>query len=154
MKFFAILSAAVVSVSAATIAPRSGTPMTQAAAQAKLLAAGIHASSSGGCTTKSNPSCTSYSGILSGTVNKVIALKKACGCTITITGGTEVGHHDGRRSHSKGFKVDIRHASGIDAYVKKTYKKIGTRGDGSPQWRSSAGDIYADEDNHWDVTYL
>lgn len=36
MKFFAILSAVVASVSAATVVPRTGTPMTQAAAQSKV----------------------------------------------------------------------------------------------------------------------
>ena len=37
MKFFAILSAVAVSVSAATVVPRTGTPMTQAAAQSKVI---------------------------------------------------------------------------------------------------------------------
>jgi hypothetical protein len=42
-----------------------------------------------------NPKCTSYEGILSGTVDSVITLKKASGCDLVITGGTEVGHAGG-----------------------------------------------------------
>ncbi|KAJ1309634.1 hypothetical protein OPQ81_006402 [Rhizoctonia solani] len=153
MKFVAIVSAVAASVAAASVVQRSGTPMTQAAAQSKLEAAGIYASSTGGCTTKSNPTCTSYDGILSGTVDNLITLKKACGCAITITGGTETGHASGTYSHANGYKVDIRHASGIDAYVKNSFTKIGNRGDGYPQWKSAAGNIYCDEGSHWDVTY-
>ncbi|EUC62811.1 peptidoglycan-binding domain 1 protein, putative [Rhizoctonia solani AG-3 Rhs1AP] len=119
-----------------------GTPMTQATAQAKLEAAGISASSTGGCTTKSNPKCTSYDGILSGTVDSLLTLKKASGCAITITGGTEVGHASGTYSHANGYKVDIRHNSGIDAYIKNSFTKIENRGDGYPQWKSAAGNIY------------
>ena len=38
--------------------------------------------------TRSKPTCTSYEGILSGTASGVIAFKRACQCSITITGGT------------------------------------------------------------------
>ena len=30
---------------------------------------------------------------------------------------------------------------------------IGLRGDGYPQYRSGAGNVYADEGSHWDVTF-
>ncbi|KAB5595607.1 putative effector protein [Ceratobasidium theobromae] len=152
MNFIVILSTLVASATASVVG-RSGAHMTQAAAQAKLEAAGVYASSSGGCTSKSNPKCTSYDGILSGTVDNVITLKNACSCAITITGGTEVGHASGTYSHANGYKVDIRHASGIDEYVKSKFTKIGNRGDGYPQWKSAAGNIYCDEGTHWDVTY-
>ncbi|MEU0359704.1 hypothetical protein [Streptomyces cyaneofuscatus] len=33
------------------------------------------------------------------------------------------------------------------------FTSIGTRGDGARQYRSGSGNIYADEGNHWDVTY-
>ncbi|CAE6516736.1 unnamed protein product [Rhizoctonia solani] len=153
MKFVAVLSTIVASVAAASVVQRSGTHMTQAAAQKKLEAAGIYASSTGGCTSKSNPKCTSYDGILSGTVDSVITLKKACNCAITITGGTETGHASGTYSHANGYKVDIRHSSGLDAYIKNSFTKIGNRSDGYPQWKSAAGNIYCDEGNHWDIIY-
>ncbi|KAG8774687.1 hypothetical protein FRC12_001873 [Ceratobasidium sp. 428] len=153
MKFIAVLSAVVASVSAAALAPRTGSPMTQSAAAAKLSAAGISASSSGGCTSKSNPTCTSYDGILSGTVDSVITLKNASGCSIIITGGTETGHASGTYSHANGYKVDLHHNSCLDNYVHNSFSKIGNRGDGYPQWKSAAGNIYCDEGSHWDVTY-
>ena len=45
---------------------------------------------------RSNPTCTSYDGILSGTVDGVITLKNASGVSsLIITGGTEVGPRQG-----------------------------------------------------------
>jgi len=91
---------------------------------------------------------------LSGTVDGAITLKGACGCSITITGGTETGHASGTYSHANGYKVDIKKdASGIDTYVHNAFSKIANRGDGYPQWQSAAGNIYCDEGTHWDVTY-
>ena len=150
------------------------TALTQSQAQSKLQAAGIYASSSGGCTTRSNPSCTSYDGIREDTVDGAITLKKACGCSLTITGGTEVGHASGTYSHYNGYKLDFAKASGINSYVTNTFTKIANRGDGYPQWKAASGNIYCvsnnssclrhlfdillilvfkDEGNHWDVTF-
>ena len=125
---------------------RSGTPLTQAEAARRLTAAGISSSSSGGCTNKNNPRCTSYSGLLSGTVKGAITLKNACDCTLVITGGTETGHarQDDRdaKSHWRGFKLDFKKNAKLNKYVKDTFKKIKDRGDGYPQWQSAAGNIY------------
>ncbi|ESK85108.1 peptidoglycan-binding domain 1 protein [Moniliophthora roreri MCA 2997] len=132
----------------------SRTPLSQAQAEARLIPQGITASSTGRCTTRSNPSCTSYEGILSGTVDGVVGLKQAAGVSsLTITGGTEVGHAGGPYSHSKGCKVDIRHSSQLDNYIKTTFTKMTNRGDGYPQWRDAKGNTYCDEGHHWDVTY-
>jgi len=123
--------------------PLSGTHLTQSQAEARLKANGITASSSGGCTTRSNPRCTSYEGILSGTVDGVITLKKASGVgSLVITGGTEVGHASGTYSHYNGYKVDVRHSSVLDNYIKTQFKKIENRSDGYPQWKASSGNIY------------
>lgn len=121
---------------------RSGTKLTQAQAASKLKAAGISASSSGGCTSKSNPSCTSYDGVYSGTVDGAITLKKACGCDVLITGGTETGHASGTYSHANGYKFDFHKNTKLNNYIKNTFTKIGTRGDGYPQWKSAAGNVY------------
>ncbi|KAF9522940.1 hypothetical protein CPB83DRAFT_863681 [Crepidotus variabilis] len=149
----AILLCAIVTSATASLVPKSGSPLTQAQAQSRLQAAGIYASSSGGCTAKSNPTCTSYDGILSGTVDGAITLKGACGCAITITGGTETGHAAGTYSHANGYKVDIAKDTGINNYVHSAFTQIANRGDGYPQWQSAAGNIYCDEGTHWDVTY-
>jgi len=128
--------------------------LTQAQAEARISEAGISVFSSGNCSDKSNCKCTSLDGILSSTVDGIITLKVASGASITITGGTEVGHAGGTRSHANGFKLDIRHNSVIDAYIKEHFEKIADRGDGYPQWQSAAGNLYCDEGNHWDITYI
>ncbi|KAF8647972.1 hypothetical protein AX16_006420 [Volvariella volvacea WC 439] len=157
MKFvaiFAISAALVASAVASPIEERSGTPLTQAQAEARLIPQGITASSSGGCTTRSNPSCTSYEGILSGTVDGVITLKRAAGVSsLVITGGTEVGHASGTYSHYNGYKVDVRHSTQLDNYIKTAFTRIANRGDGYPQWQAASGNIYCDEGSHWDITY-
>lgn len=139
----------------AMLASATGTPLTQAQAEARLIPNGITASSTGSCTDRNNPRCTSYQGILSGTVDGVIALKKAAGISsLVITGGTEVGHGRSQYSHSNGYKVDVRHQTGLDNYIKTTFSRIANRGDGYPQWRAPSGNLYCDEGSHWDITYF
>ncbi|KAH7027300.1 uncharacterized protein B0I36DRAFT_137164 [Microdochium trichocladiopsis] len=141
--------------SAATLnpSPRSGTKLTQSQAASRLSAAGITSYSSGGCTDRTNPTCTSYEGVYSGTVDGAVTLKGACGCALVITGGTETGHASGTYSHANGYKFDFRKNTQLDAYVKNSFTRIADRGDGYAQWKSAAGNIYCDEGNHWDVTY-
>jgi len=129
------------------------TKLTQAQAASQLSAAGITWSSSGNCTTRSNPTCTSFDQINQSTVTGVITLKHASGCAINITGGTEVGHASGTYSHYNGYKVDVSHNSCIDGYIHTAFTRIGNRGDGYPQWQAASGNIYCDEGTHWDITY-
>ncbi|MGW4277114.1 hypothetical protein ACWEGQ_33310 [Streptomyces seoulensis] len=136
----------------APAADASGTKMSQSAAASKLSAAGITWSSSGHCTTRSNSTCTSFDQINSGTVDAMVTLKRASGCAINITGGTEVGHASGTYSHYNGYKVDTSHNSCLDSYVKNSFTYIGLRGDGYPQWQAASGNLYCDEGNHWDIT--
>lgn len=116
--------------------------LTQAAAQSRLQAAGISASSSGGCTSPSGSTCTSYEGVRENTVAGAITLKGACGCTVTVTGGTEVGHASGTYSHANGYKFDFAKNSGLNSYITTAFTKIGNRGDGYPQWQAASGNIY------------
>ncbi|AHH95146.1 hypothetical protein [Kutzneria albida] len=151
------LAAAALALSATAVTAQAApavTKLSQSQAASQLSAAGVTWSSSGGCTTRSNPHCTSFDQINSSTVSGVVTLKRASGCAINITGGTEVGHASGTYSHYNGYKVDIAHNSCIDSYVKNSFSYIGLRGDGYPQWKSSAGNLYCDEGNHWDVTYV
>jgi hypothetical protein len=151
------LTASAATVAFATIGTASAsvevTKLSQSAAASQLSAAGVTHSSSGNCTTRSNPTCTSYEQINQSTVSGVITLKHASGCAINITGGTEVGHASGTYSHYNGYKVDITHNSCIDSYIKNSFSYIGLRGDGYPQWQAGSGNLYCDEGNHWDITY-
>jgi len=92
---------------------------------------------------RNNPTCTSYEGILSGTVDGVITLKNASGASsLVITGGTEVGHASGTYSHYNGYKVDVRHTTTLDNYIHTAFTRIANRSDGYPQWQAASGNIY------------
>ncbi|MEU4197273.1 hypothetical protein AB0E69_35615 [Kribbella sp. NPDC026611] len=129
------------------------TKLTQSQAASILSAAGITWSSSGNCTNRNNSTCTSFDQINDSTVYGVRTLKQASGCAINITGGTETGHASGTYSHWNGYKVDISKYTCVGNYIHNTFTRIADRGDGYPQWRSGAGNIYADEGSHWDITY-
>ena len=129
--------------------PRSGVKLSQAEAASRLRAAGISSSSSGGCTDKNKKTCTSYEGVYSGTVDGAITLKKACGCSLVITGGTETGHASGTYSHANGYKFDFRKNADLNSYVTGTFSRIADRGDGYPQWKSKAGNIYCVSFSHF-----
>jgi hypothetical protein len=137
--------------SAAIAAPASA--ITQSSAASQLSAAGITWSSSGGCTTRSNSTCTSFDGVRQPTVDGAITLKRASGCGLNITGGTEVGHASGTYSHYNGYKFDFARTTCLTSWIHGTYTYIGLRGDGAPQYRAGSGNVYADEGSHWDVTF-
>ncbi len=147
------LFAAVTTLVAVSSPAMAVTKLTQAQAASQLSNAGVTWSSSGNCTNRYNSTCTSFEQINQSTVSGVITLKNASGCSINITGGTEVGHASGTYSHYNGYKVDVTHRTCIDSYIHNAFTRIGNRGDGYPQWRSAAGNVYCDEGSHWDITY-
>ncbi|MEU1802284.1 hypothetical protein [Streptomyces sp. NPDC019937] len=138
----------------ASPADASGTKLTHAQAASRLRAAGISWTSSGHCSNRNNRHCTSFTQINSGTVKGITTFKQSSHCAITITGGTETGHASGRYSHWNGYKVDIAPTSCVTNYIKRNFRYVGRRGDGAPMYKSSAGNIYARESSHWDITYL
>lgn len=147
--------AAVATAGALALAPDAlaVTKLSQSSAASQLSSAGITWSSSGGCTTRSNSTCTSFDQINQTTVSGVITLKRASGCAVNITGGTEVGHASGTYSHYNGYKVDITKYACVGSYITGTFTRIANRGDGYPQWRAASGNVYCDEGSHWDITY-
>ncbi|GAA1284717.1 hypothetical protein [Saccharothrix xinjiangensis] len=124
------------------------TKLTHAQATSRLRAAGISWTSSGGCSDRYNSTCTSFEQVNLPTIQGAETLKRATGCALTITGGTETGHASGTYSHWNGYKLDYRLSSCLDSYVKNTFTSIG-----GSKWRSGSGNIYYLEGNHWDVTY-
>ncbi|KAB8141844.1 hypothetical protein F8S13_17045 [Chloroflexia bacterium SDU3-3] len=131
----------------------SGTKLTHAQATAKLSAAGITWSSSGGCSNRNNATCTSFEQINSGTIDSIIVFKNASGCAVNITGGTETGHASGTYSHWNGYKVDISISTCVNNWITSAYTYIGVRSDGAAMYQSAAGNIYAREGSHWDILY-
>ena len=129
------------------------TKLSDASAASQLAASGISRSSSGGCTTRSVSTCTSYEQINQETVSGIKTFRSISGCAITITGGTEVGHASGTYSHYNGYKVDISVTTCVSNYITSHYAYSGTRSDGTPLYTAPSGNVYAKEGSHWDITY-
>jgi hypothetical protein len=127
--------------------------VSQASAAAQFSAAGVGWTSSGGCTNPNNSTCTSFEGIRQATIDGGITLKNASGCGLTITGGTETGHAGGTYSHATGYKLDFSRTTCLTSWIHGTYTYIGLRSDGAPMYEAGSGNVYADEGNHWDVTF-
>ncbi|MFC9295104.1 hypothetical protein ACFTWH_18630 [Streptomyces sp. NPDC057011] len=127
--------------------------ISHATATSMFRQVGITWSSSGNCSDRNNPTCTSFEQLNLATAQGAQTLKRATGCALNITGGTETGHASGTYSHWNGYKLDYAKGTCVTNYIKGTFTYIGLRGDGAPQWKSGSGNIYADEGNHWDVLY-
>lgn len=140
-------------ISGATDA-NAATKISHATATSMFRSSGITWSSSGGCSDRNNPTCTSFEQLNLDTAKGAQTLKSATGCALNITGGTETGHAGGTYSHWNGYKLDYAKSTCVTNYIKNTFSYIGARpGDGAPQWKSGSGNVYADEGSHWDVIY-
>jgi hypothetical protein len=124
------------------------TKLTHAQATSRLRAAGITWSSSGNCSNRNNPTCTSFEQVNLATIQGAETLKSASGCALNITGGTETGHASGTYSHWNGYKLDYSLGTCVGNYIRSHFTFIGGN-----KWRSGSGNIYFLESNHWDVTY-
>lgn len=129
-------------------------PMRQQVAGALLHEAGLRWISSGHCTRRRNPHCTSFDGLRPSTLDGVLRLKEASRCRLVISGGTERGHAGGQFSHGAGYKLDILPNRCINRFVRHHYQRIHRRGDGAALYRTVGRSLYAREPSHWDVTFL
>lgn len=148
-----ILAIGALCVASVLLIASPATAVTQSSAESQFRAAGISWTSSGGCTDRTNSTCTSFDGIRQATIDGAKTLKSASGCALTITGGTEVGHASGTYSHANGYKLDFSLTSCLTSYVQNTFTYQGQRSDGAALYRSASGNDYAKEGNHWDVTF-
>ncbi|MFF2960626.1 hypothetical protein ACFVT1_17315 [Streptomyces sp. NPDC057963] len=157
-----LLSTRTLIAAAASVLLMAGT--AQAAAPAKYAKhtdaaavfkkAGVTWTSSGKCSDWNKKSCTSFTRINKASVAGVIAFKKISGCQVVITGGTEVGHTPGTYSHRNGYKTDIStKVPCVNNYIKRKFAKAGKRSDGAALYKSPAGNVYANEGSHWDITH-
>ncbi|MEU7911532.1 hypothetical protein [Microbispora bryophytorum] len=139
----------------------AGERIGHARAAGLLLDAGVRWKSTGDCADRRRPYCTSLEAIRYGTLMRTVDLRRGSGCPVTVTGGTETGHADGRYSHGEGYKVDLAHNRCLDAYVTRTYRYWRIRGDGAALYHASPSaapsdvraDVWADEPTHWDVLF-
>lgn len=126
----------------------SGPTLTDKEARAKLKAAGIGF----------NADCpkTCLDGVSQETVDKAIALKKKCSCTVVVSGGTEGGHSgSGPGTHAGGDKLDFSTISSLTAYIEGNFDPF-VQCHGVRCFRDPAnGAIYAEEvgPSHWDVCF-
>jgi hypothetical protein len=124
------------------------TKLTHAQATSRLRSSNITWSSSGGCSDRNNPTCTSFEQVNLATIQGAQTLKSASGCALNVTGGTETGHASGTYSHWNGYKLDFSLSTCLGNYIRGNFTSIGGN-----KWQSGAGNIYFLESNHWDVTY-
>ena len=148
-----LLGALLLALAGLVALPGAASAVTHSSAASQFSAAGISWTSTGGCSDRYTSTCTSFEGIRQATIDGAITLKRASGCSLLITGGTETGHASGTYSHWNGYKLDFSRTSCLTSWIHNTYTYIGVRGDGAPQYQAASGNVYADEGNHWDVTY-
>ena len=74
------------------------TKLTHAQATSRFSSSGITWSSSGGCSNRNNPTCTSFDQLNLTGAQGAQTLKSAT-CALRITGGTETGRAGGTYSH-------------------------------------------------------
>ena len=61
---------------------------SHSAALTQIQSVGIGISSSGGCSNRANPTCTSLEQVRCNVIRCLKTLKTSSGCPITVTGGT------------------------------------------------------------------
>ncbi|MCW2865516.1 MAG: hypothetical protein JWP48_7224 [Actinoallomurus sp.] len=129
-------------------------PLHHAEAGSFLRAAGLRWISSGHCTRRTNPHCTSFDGLRPATLDGVLRLREASRCGLVISGGTERGHARSEFSHGRGYKLDILPNRCLNRFVRHSYQRIHTRGDGAALYRAAGRSLFAREPSHWDITFL
>ncbi|WP_443058158.1 peptidoglycan-binding domain-containing protein [Streptomyces sp. JWR5-1] len=130
-----------------------GSKLTHSQATSMFRSAGINWSSSGNCSNRNVSTCTSFDQLRRTSAEGIVTLKRASGCSIHLTGGTETGHASGTYSHWNGYKLDFATYGCISNYITGNFSFIGYRGDGAAQYKAASGNIYARESNHWDATF-
>src|SRR4051812_26189830 len=136
----------------ATPALAAGPPLTQLQATFALTSVGVTWTSSGVCSDRNRPSCTSFEGIRAETIDGVRTLRTASGCPVNISGGTETGHTAGTYSHWNGYKVDISHNACIAGYITSRFRALGHTSWGN-RYQAKSGNVYTDEGSHWDIVF-
>ncbi|MDN3354488.1 hypothetical protein [Actinomadura sp. DC4] len=129
-------------------------PLRQQEASALLRIAGLRWISSGHCTRRSNPHCTSLDGLRPSTLDGVLQFREASRCGLVISGGTERGHSRGGLSHGAGYKLDVLPSHCVNRYVRHHYQRLHRRGDGAAVYRAPGRSLFAREPSHWDITFL
>jgi hypothetical protein len=109
----------------------------------------------GPCTTGQTSGCTNLNDLPVTTVTGLEDLQKECGCSLTISGGTEGGH----ASHGPNLPpVDLRFNSALDGYILDNQVSTVQQTPLGPIYTSKVGDrnaTFLKESNppHWHVVF-
>ncbi|WDZ85823.1 hypothetical protein [Micromonospora cathayae] len=152
-RLFTFVVATVAAVGAALGLASPAFAISHSSAASQLRAAGISWTSSGNCSDRNNPTCTSFEGVRQATIDGIITFKRASGCAVTITAGTETGHSGGTYSHWNGYKLDIALSTCVQNYVSTYYTYVGYISGFGYQYRAPSGNLYTKEGSHWDILF-
>ena len=109
-------------------------------------------SSTGNCTDQTNASCTSLQGVQPATLLKLSELRQTCGCSLNITGGTEVGHGTNPDNvHTQGAAIDFNKNPQLNAAIQAggTATTVSVGGGQAAAIRAADGTLFIDEGTHW-----
>jgi hypothetical protein len=90
-------------------------------------------------TWESKPGATHLENMRAGTVAEILDLQNECGCSVTVTGGTETQNDTtSSYTHADGYKFDARiidpttgKYNDLAAYVQKNFEYVGKGSDGA-----------------------
>lgn len=137
---------------AVTVVPGSG---DEQAIRQQLAQAGVSINHDPCPAGSDGQGCTNVAGMQAATVSQIINIANSCGngCSVIVTGGTEPGHASGTYSHGNGYKVDLSQSNSVLNSFLQTLPLTGQRGgDSGGPIRSTCGNQYVQESNHWDIT--
>lgn len=92
----------------------TGAPWPDDTTERAALQAGGISINTATCKTVGQKGCTSVHGLSQSAIEKLINIKRACKCNLTVTGGTEYWLH---KTHNNNSTVDLRSAAGLTAWI-------------------------------------
>ncbi|MCR4323321.1 MAG: hypothetical protein NUV61_04520 [Candidatus Azambacteria bacterium] len=126
------------------------TTTTDDASVRKVLTdAGILFYSTGNCTDPTISTCTSVEQLPQNAINGILSLNSSCGCSLTISGGTETGH----ATHGLGQpRVDFSFNAELTAYIMATATSSTPTALGM-KYTFPNGTTYLQEIDHWHASF-
>ena len=114
---------------------------------------GIAVKSTGNCADRNNSNCTSLDGLQPSALNGAMNIEWNCGCSLTVSAGTETGHSEsGQYTHANGYKLDFSFNERLDNYIQGWTNTGNRSGDNAPTY-TSGNTVCAREGNHWDCQF-